>query len=286
MVIEIKSSSKNNSIKKGIRQNSGQAIVEYLLLVVVILSMFYILAKQFFEPLQRYGSSVFTSTIACSLEYGQLPADIKSEEGCSASLQANITRSNQQRTNTNSNSRKSSSTSEPSKGDGTKNSSPGSRETETSNSQGRSSSSGQASRGPTLNQPTGTDSKTLSKKELMVSENSRGGSEVVDDSNGLRRMKQKSLTKPISGDLATALNLKKNKGREVRRAVSEISSENQKKSKRFIVNNKKKEKGLDIKEESWDLSKIIRMALIILMILVIIIFVFFQLVQIRKGAES
>lgn len=48
--------------------------------------MAYGLARNFIEPLKKYGASMFTSTIACALEYGQLPAEIVGDQGCAAAM--------------------------------------------------------------------------------------------------------------------------------------------------------------------------------------------------------
>ncbi len=277
---------KRKSLKNPWEQETGQAIVEYLLLVVVILSIGYALARNFFEPLQRYGSSVFSSTIACSLEYGQLPAEIKSEDGCAASLQANFSgTTRRQSVNNNQTNKNTAPTDAAKKSENAKNKPPSETGRDTQVNRGRSASGSSSSEGLKLGKPTGTDAKTLGKNEKIVDEANRSGADN-GDSSFVGRQRRRSLTKPISGALEIAIDAKKHKEREVRRSISEVPGLSERKAKRFNVNTQKKDKASESANDTWDISKIIRMALIILMFLAIIIFVLFQVAQIRKGAES
>jgi hypothetical protein len=76
-----------------IRTNSGQAAVEYILIVVIVVIIFLGLSVQFFKPMQTFIDASVGKYIECLLETGELPAlggesRIAEEAGCSAKLNA------------------------------------------------------------------------------------------------------------------------------------------------------------------------------------------------------
>lgn len=277
---------KNIAFPLKIKEQSGQGIVELILLLVVIVSLAYSLARHMYAPLQRYGSSLFTNTIACSLEYGQLPAEISSEDGCSTNLQTTAMSADRF---------SSRNTSRENNNDNNSNSTQNEIEKKPSESSGRSEVAAQGGRSGAgsssssnsfkLSPPTGTEAKGSNNKEI-VSDISGSRNDSSSDYSASIGRRAKRLTKEIKDENMIELINKKIKPKEVRRIIAEVNSGAGGKSKRFIVNNKKDEKELKTTDESWDVSKILRIVLIFLMFLAIIVFVLFQVAQIRRGAES
>lgn len=293
--------------------------MEYILLAVVILSIAYGLGRHFFQPLQKFGSSVFTSTIACALEYGQLPAEITAEEGCSASIQATAMNggspsgkggksgpggkggssdSGKDGNSSKSGSGKGSgsdSDSDSSNSEGSSSSSSENSESGKSGSGGSGSGSGSTtviSRNGTLqlgNAP-GAEGSRSSNNEIVYDSSQFEGGEIDYSPGGSRAKRRKPIYRQIKGDMEDDLTLRKKKTKVVEkgggRSVADSGGEEEGKPKRMVVSNKKDSKASETEEAAWDASKMIRMALIILMIVAILIFVFFQVSQIRKGSGS
>lgn len=74
------------------RSQSGQAILEYILVLVVSVSLVLALMMQFFQPLQRFLTAYLGAYTECLLETGELPslgsdAKTASEEGCNAKFE-------------------------------------------------------------------------------------------------------------------------------------------------------------------------------------------------------
>lgn len=257
----------------------GQAIIEYVLLLVVVLSLFYGFSKTFFEPLQKYGTSVFTNTIACSFEYGQLPAEIVSEDGCEARYEGG---------------RMSNSSASQQKNQASSNKSDSSKSDDKSQTTTASTSSSEAGRGRSttlysrgnplqLGRPFGAESRAIASNQSYAEE---GGARIdISYSDYLGRRGRKPLIKPITGELETILlDQKKKKLGEITRSIASTVDGSEKKIKKFTVNAKKSSKGQDEAQAPWDFYYLLRIALIIMMIIAILLFVFFQVSQIRRGS--
>jgi len=257
----------------------GQAIIEYVLLLVIVVSLFYGLSKTFFEPLQKYGSSVFTNTIACSFEYGQLPSEIISEDGCAAKYQGGKLSSNSTQRQSNKNVQSSKKDSEKDQ----KAQSPIAT-SESSNSSGAGRSTTIYSKGNALQlgKNSGSEGKAITKNQSFVNET--GNKIEFSDSDSSGRRGRRPILKPITGELETIIiNQKKKKSGEINRSIASSIDSSEHRVKKFAVNNKKKDGEKDGDQKPWDFYMILRVVLIFLMILVIIVFVFFQLSQIRRG---
>lgn len=261
----------------------GQAVVEYVLLLVIVLSLFYGLSKTFFEPLQKYGTSVFTNTIACSFEYGQLPAEIISEDGCEARYEGG-------RMSNNSSSQQQNQTSSSKKSDSGK----GDEKTQTTTA-ATSSSSGDSGRGRSttlysrgnpvqLGRPFGAESRAITSNQSYAEET---GTRIdISDSDYLGRRGRRSIIKPITGELETILlDQKKRKPGEITRSIASTVDGTEKKIKKFTVNTKKSSKDQGDVQKPWDFYFLLRIALIIMMVVAILLFVFFQVSQIRRGSS-
>lgn len=85
---------KSNSQSSFSNQN-GQALVEYVLVLVVSVALVIALATQIFTPFRDFLKSYMGDYVACLLETGELPslgnettADLLAEEGCNARFEA------------------------------------------------------------------------------------------------------------------------------------------------------------------------------------------------------
>lgn len=261
----------------------GQSIIEYVLLLVVVVSLFYGLSKALFEPLRKYGSDVFTNTIACAFEYGQLPAEIVTEDGCDAAFRggklADSSSSRSQANNKNTTKSKTDEASKKSKSPPSSSSS----ESASSGSPGRSSTIYSKGNALQLGRASGVEAKST-KTVTISGDDSRTKLEVSDNDFSMKRGRRPTV-KPITGELETIiLNKKKKKTGEINRSIASSLETGEKRTKKLILSNKKKSQISDETQKPWDFYSILRIALIFLMIIAILIFVFFQLSQIRKGS--
>lgn len=270
--------------QKCLTNQSGQAIIEYVLLLVIVVSLFYGLSKTFFEPLQRYGTGVFTNTIACAFEYGQLPAEIVSEDGCEARFEGGrLSNSSNSGQRNQSSSSKSSDSSK--KG-----------ETSQSTAASTSSSSGESgggrsttlySRGSAvqIGRPSGVEGRAITSNQSYAEES---GTRIdISDSDYTGRRGRRPILKPISGELeAILLTQKSKKLGEINRSIASTVEGSERKTKKLIINAKKNTKAQDEVQKPWDFYFLLRIALIILMVAAILLFIFFQLAQIRRGSSS
>lgn len=86
---------KNSKRQSSLLNPRGQAVVEYVLMLVVSVAMVAALAYQIFRPMREFLKDYMGSYIACLLETGELPSlgnvtteEILQEEGCNAKFQA------------------------------------------------------------------------------------------------------------------------------------------------------------------------------------------------------
>jgi hypothetical protein len=81
--------------RSSLSSQNGQALVEYVLVLVVSVALVMALAAQVFTPFRDFLKAYMGDYIACLLETGELPSlgnestkDLLAEEGCNASFQA------------------------------------------------------------------------------------------------------------------------------------------------------------------------------------------------------
>lgn len=290
------------------RNQKGQAIVEYVLLIVIILSLAYGLARVFFEPLRNYGSGVFTNTIACALEYGQLPAEVITEDGCAAVMNAGTMGGGGGRGGGRGGRGGSGSSS--SQGNQSKNKDsqqqdqrPGEESKEKSadakGAGSNSNASGGASRpntsvvnarGEVLKLGNGSGASEVnarSSEVILEGENyglSDGGYSVLGRRR--RRPVYKAVQTEYVDELLSRSSKSKRSEKLSSRTVASVGAEAEKKIRRVEVNAQREKKKVEVQEQSWDFAKILRIGLIVLMIIAILLFIFFQVAQIRKGSGS
>jgi hypothetical protein len=270
----------------------GQTMVEYILLLVVVVTLAYMLGRNFFQPLKNYGSSVFTNTIACALEYGQLPAAIVTEEGCSASMNAGAGGTSGGARRKGGGSKDGSSSTTPTKED-KKSQEPGGEHStsDSSSPSSRSQVSTISGRSGTLQlgRATGVEDRGSKITSIANDDEFSGAKEFEGYAGGLGIKRRKPRYKALDSEVAEEFVNRKKKSKAIDTGVrSPSSGEGAEggKPKRLTLSNQKNDKNFKVTEEDWDMSKMIRMALIVLMILAILIFVFFQVSQIRRGSSS
>jgi hypothetical protein len=256
----------------------GQAIIEYILLAVVAITIALALGKHFFTPLQKYGASVFSSTIACALEYGQLPAEITSEEGCDASLQAGGIGAGQGGSGRGSG---------PGSKGGTSRTRPdtGSQSQTPKEEAAKKNESGEGGRSSS---PSSSSNRGSGGGGGSVSSVSFGGGDeggyAIDSALGRRR---RSRYRQLTGNqVYDDANAKKKKEKVIEKGGARVTASGigeEGRPKKMTVNTQQRTKKDETQKDNWDMSRILRIALIVLMIVAILLFVFFQVSQIRKG---
>lgn len=63
-----------NKVGYGLRSESGQGIVEYILLLVVVITLVLALANRFFKPFRNWADFYVGAYVECLLDQGQLPS--------------------------------------------------------------------------------------------------------------------------------------------------------------------------------------------------------------------
>lgn len=84
---------KNSQKVTGLNNNSGQALIEYVLILVITVSLILALIYQVFKPFQTFMQSYMGAYVQCLLETGELPSfgydgAAINEEGCNAKFAA------------------------------------------------------------------------------------------------------------------------------------------------------------------------------------------------------
>ncbi|MFM6929999.1 MAG: hypothetical protein ACKOX6_16125, partial [Bdellovibrio sp.] len=65
---------KNSKKSAGLKNNHGQAVIEYVLLLIISVSLVLMLVYQIFKPMQNFVQGFMGDYMACLLETGELPA--------------------------------------------------------------------------------------------------------------------------------------------------------------------------------------------------------------------
>ena len=62
-----------NNVRRGLRSEQGQGILEYILLIVVVIMLATLLANRFFKPFRDWAQHHIGSYVECLLDQGELP---------------------------------------------------------------------------------------------------------------------------------------------------------------------------------------------------------------------
>ncbi|MBO9666737.1 MAG: hypothetical protein J7501_07965 [Bdellovibrio sp.] len=65
---------KNSQKSAGLTNDRGQAVIEYVLLLIISVSLILMLVYQIFKPMQQFVQGFMGDYVACLLETGELPA--------------------------------------------------------------------------------------------------------------------------------------------------------------------------------------------------------------------
>ena len=84
---------KTPAFQAGPFNQSGQALIEYVLMLIISVSLVVLLATQIFTPLQNFLKAYMGDYVQCLLEVGELPSlggesTIAADEGCNAKFEA------------------------------------------------------------------------------------------------------------------------------------------------------------------------------------------------------
>ncbi len=81
---------KKSKYSARLKSNSGQAVIEYVLMLVISVSLVLMLMSQIFKPFQAFVQSFMGDYMACLLETGELPklgADTQKDSECKFSFE-------------------------------------------------------------------------------------------------------------------------------------------------------------------------------------------------------
>ncbi|WP_413561594.1 hypothetical protein [Bdellovibrio sp. HCB209] len=103
---------KKSKYSAGLKNNHGQAVIEYVLMLIITVSLILMLVTQIFKPLQAFTQSFMGDYMACLLETGELPVlgQDNTDSECKVSFQ-NVAGSNSSSSSSNSSSSNNSSSS-------------------------------------------------------------------------------------------------------------------------------------------------------------------------------
>jgi hypothetical protein len=304
--------------KKIIRNTSqqGQGVVEYILLLVVVLSLGYALLNRLFTPVQNWTSFYIGQYIDCLLDQGELPSLLGSNDVQDCNYEAMIAPGNQGPDN------RSPRGSGPGSGNSSNPSESRRSEGESNRDSNRSSdSSSSSSRNPRNSQadgsrgskrlnltPWGSDYRSLgnrSGKELSInlgedsssslnSESSFNANTALSNQSQMQRRRHRiRRVRGLTGALYEQSFSRKGEKKPLTIARNklndsiEIGGGLEKRSKKLSINTEKRSKIRDVNLDMQDFSfgYLFRIALIIIIILAIIWIIGSQVAQVSKNLE-
>ena len=267
-----------NKFATRLRSDSGQALVEYILILVVVITLAIALMTRFSKPFAKWAQFYIGDYIECLLDQGELPALGGSNAVTDCEPKSNFTEDGGGKYGT--------------KGAGGK----GAGGASESNSKSKGSSAGRILRSDAggkfkelriggMDGPSG-DSKVSSaeaeNRQQKSQEYFRGRSPIrIDGAKGSRAF---GFTGVLQGEVDKI----KKREQKVQKVTStlgdEYSSPGQKKFE-FTVKERKPTEA-DLTGGDWSFGKLIRMLLIILIAIALVLFMGGQLMQISKSMEK
>lgn len=285
-----------NILKFSSLTQRGQGLLEYILLLVVVISLGFALLYQLFTPLQNWTQYYIGQYVECLLDQGELPGlggengvqDCSYSEvtGINSSVSLGGSSSNNSKPNTNN------TNSENNESTNSENKNPALRPSPSNQTSQRGSdrnnapySTNRISLGQVDNQST----KEGTQNEELNSSSSRNSF----SSNFQRRQNRIIRIRGLAGELAEEELNQKSKRNSERKKIKELevnsdgNPEITNRAKKLKVDTStKKDKPSETDYGSWSFSKYFRFLIILIVIIAILWFVVLQVAQITRSMEK
>lgn len=272
-------------IEKG-KSQSGQAVVEYILLVAIAVMLILGLAQQFYKPFGNWMNDYMGQYLECLLDRGELPTlSGGAPEGgeCASRFEPFTPTGGRRPIDPNG---------RPKPGDddprSTTSASASSSSGSGSSGGGASSSSRSRSRSFTTGKGGGADAGGSETGENQFTEKLpesnyfrfRNNRSSASQSNESRQQSGQTFSVPLKNPRAKAGSDK------TIRVQSDLDSSESRPNKKFVVTPTPRKIANDEKEFEWSFGQYFKMALIILIIIAIVLFLGGQILQITKSMEK
>lgn len=281
---------KRSKYTAGLRNNSGQAVIEYVLMLIITVSLILMLVTQIFKPMQAFVQSFMGDYMACLLETGELPAlgQDTGQSECKINFQNVAGTANNSSSNSGSSSSNSSSSSSTSKNSST------SSDTSTSGSGG--TYAGSNSRSPGSNSinrqrtsSKGVDSSSASEGkvvEIALEGGGAGGFYRSSTGGTYVEVGRRVASVPITGLTAEERKKLEKKGQGANKTTS-VQGEGISQPVKKISVKKPAEKTLAVDEDKpVTFGNFIRWLFIAALVIALLIFLGGQALQFSKSAEK
>jgi Cobalamin biosynthesis protein CobN and related Mg-chelatases len=285
---------KKSEIRAGLSGQSGQALIEYVLILIITVSLVLMLMTQIFEPFQKFIQSYMGDYVSCLLETGELPSlgsddTTAADEGCNKQFENASWTKGRPATG-------SGSTSTGSSSDSSSSSSSSSSDSDSSSSSGSSNSryAGSNSRNGSryFNTPqsrsSGLDGQAQGdgKTVEIALDNGGGGSFFSGNNSSVAIRQQRKVSYvPVTG-LTEAEKKKVQKKEESKATVLPTGDGVGKPAKKTAVKKPEPKPEFEAEEKPFTIGNFIRILFIAAIIIAIVIFIGGQALQMSKSMEK
>ncbi|WP_413292174.1 hypothetical protein ACLSU7_12285 [Bdellovibrio sp. HCB185ZH] len=282
---------KKSKYSARLKSNGGQAVIEYVLMLVISVSLVLMLMTQIFKPFQAFVQSFMGDYLACLLETGELPqlgADTLKESECKFSFQG-VSGNNSNSSNTGKSNSSNSSSSSSSDASSSKSSSSSSSSSGTyagSSSRPRGSNSISSARAP--KQGVSGNGDVGGGKVIEITLEGGGAGTLYKAKNGSSYVVEggrRVASLPISG-MTEEDRKKLEKRAESGKKSTVVSSDMNTKPKKTAVKKPEARTVAEAAEEPVTFGNFIRWLFIAALIIALVIFLGGQALQFSKSGEK
>jgi hypothetical protein len=280
---------KRSKYSARLKNNHGQAVIEYILMLVISVSLVLMLMTQIFKPFQAFVQSFMGDYLACLLETGELPtlgADLQKENECKFSFQGVSGTNSSSSSSSKKNSGSSSSSSSSDKDSSKSSSSSSSGGTYAgSSSRPRGSSSITRARAPTKGVTGDADT---GGKVIEITLDNGGGGTFFKTKNGASYAIEggrRVASIPVSGMTEEDQKKLEKKGESGKKSTV-VSGDMNTKPKKIAVKKPEARTVAEAPEEPVTFGNFIRWLFIAALIIALVIFLGGQALQFSKSGEK
>lgn len=283
---------KNSKLITRLNNDRGQAAIEYVLLLVISVSMVLALVYQIFTPMQKFVNSYMGTYVECLLETGALPSfggdgvPSASDMGCTLAKFESVS----------SNSSDASSAGGRSRSDSNDSNSSSSKNSSSDRSSGGGSYAGSSSRGGSQSinsfQRRGTSGVEASAAkgkvtEIPVADSGSGSFFQTSNGRGYSVAGKRAKTSSVSTDNLSAADKKKlEKKQEQKRSVAVSSDDAGPAPKKMIVKKPEPKASVIEDDKPFTVGNFIRYLFIAALIIALVIFIGGQALSMSKEREG
>ena len=278
------------------RSESGQAIIEYVLMLIISVSLVLALATQIFTPMQEFLKNYMGDYVQCLLEMGELPSlggedTTVADEGCNAKFDGATIANGRPSKSSDSSSSSSSSSSSDSKGSGGSGSSSDSESSSGSGTYaGSSSRPGGRSAMLSRNGGTGMDGGASgSGKETQIPvESGPGGGFFASGTNQVIYVRRPSKTTSIGIAGMSEEDRKKIEKKNISEKRRNVATDGEvgPPPKKLLVKPPEAKAIIEKEDSGWSIGNFVRYLFIAAIIIILLLIVGGQALQMSKSMEK